>query len=604
MLRRFSIRIRILFVIGLMAIFVLGVTLAFLANSNTIREISLEEVNELMLQGQKQKLKVATNSLAVALGQALQGVPPDQRVDIIKSLTADIRFEEDESGYYFVYKDTTALSVPAKTSVEGEDLSDAADANNVYYVRELANRAEQGGGFVRYVFQKPGAGEQPKLAYSEMIPGTDMWIGTGVYIDNIEAAKQQVSTRIMDVVASNVTRIIGVLAAIFIFLVLPLALLISRSISVPLARATAAAGEIARGNFDVSLSAAGRDEVAELESALTTMAGTLRTNIAEIEAKSADAEEKARAAQVAKAEAEKARQQAESAKSEGMLHAAERLDEVVRNISAASEEISAHADEINTGTEHQRQRIEATATAMEEMNATVLEVARNASDAAQQGEGVKSKAQDGANVVRGSIAAMDTTRTQAGALQESMKELETQASSIGQIMNVITDIADQTNLLALNAAIEAARAGEAGRGFAVVADEVRKLAEKTMTATKEVGDSITAIQRVADDNVRAMDTAVSELEKATEHSHRSGEALGEIVTGTEESAEQIRSIATAAEEQSAASDEINQSIEEISNIAAETARGVAETTDALSHLASQASALQNLIEELKADAVR
>ncbi|TVM14860.1 chemotaxis protein [Oceanidesulfovibrio indonesiensis] len=604
MLRRFSIRVRILFVIGLMVIFVIGVTLAFLANSNTIREISLEEINDLMLEGQKQKLQVATNSLAVALGQTLQGVPPHERIDIIKKLTADIRFEDDESGYYFVYQGTTALSVPAKTSVEGEDLSGSTDANNVYYVRELAKRAEQGGGFVRYVFLKPGAGDQPKLAYSEMIPGTDMWIGTGVYIDNIDAAKQQVSARIKDVVAANVMRIVGVLAAIFVILVLPLALLISRSISTPLANATAAAGQIARGNFDVDLSAAGRDEVAELETALTSMAATLRRNIAEIEAKSAEAEDKARAAETAKAEAEKARQQAESAKSEGMLHAAERLDEVVRNIFAASEEISAHADEINSGTEHQRQRIEATATAMEEMNATVLEVARNASDAAQQGEGVKSKAQDGADVVRGSIAAMDATRRQAGALQESMKELEAQASSIGQIMNVITDIADQTNLLALNAAIEAARAGEAGRGFAVVADEVRKLAEKTMTATKEVGDSISAIQRVADDNVRAMDTAVSELEKATDQSHRSGEALGEIVSGTEESAEQIRSIATAAEEQSAASDEINQSIDEISNIAAETARGVAETTQALSQLASQASVLQNLIEELKADAGR
>ncbi|QJT09385.1 methyl-accepting chemotaxis protein [Oceanidesulfovibrio marinus] len=602
MLRRFSIHLRILFVISLMVIFVLGVTLAFLSNSRTIREISLEEVNDLMLNAQRDKLQIATHTVAVMLGQALKNVPPESRIDIIKDLTADIRFEADESGYYFVYKGTTALSVPAKTSVEGTDISGAKDVNGVFYVKGLAEKAHQGGGFIQYIFQKPGAGEQPKLAYSEMIPGTDLWVGTGVYIDNIQAAQTQVANRINEVVSSNVTWIVAVIAAIFVLIVLPLALLISRSISKPLGAATAAAGEIAGGNFDVTLTATGHDEVTRLEQALSTMGATLRTNITEIEAKSAEAEEKARAAEVAKAEAEEARLRAESAMSEGMLQAAQRLDEVVRNISAASEEISAHADEINSGTQHQRERIETTA--MEEMNATVLEVARNASDAAMQGETVKSQAQEGADVVRGSIRAMDATRTQAGSLQESMKALEDQAASIGQIMNVITDIADQTNLLALNAAIEAARAGEAGRGFAVVADEVRKLAEKTMTATKEVGDSIAAIQRVADENVQAMDTAVSELETATEHSHRSGEALEQIVSGTEHSAEQIRSIATAAEQQSAASDEINQSIEEISNIAAETARGVAETTDALSQLASQAAALQNLIEELKTDAGR
>ncbi len=602
MLRKISIRIRIFMIIGLMVVFVAGVILAFLANSTTIREISVDEVSQLMLEGQKQKLQVATHSLAVALGHSLKNASPDEHIGIIKDLTSDILFEEDESGYFFVYKGTTALSVPAKPSVEGEDLGGAKDADGVFFVKEMAEEARRGGGFVQYIFQKPGAGEQPKLAYAEMIPGTDMWLGTGVYIDNIEAAMAKVSGRIEHAVASKVKRIVIVFAAVFVLLVLPFALLIFRSINTPLMNATSAADEIAKGDFDISLSVEGRDEVTRLERALSSMASRLQENIAEIEAKSAEAEEKARSAQIAKAEADEARKKAESAKAEGMLHAAQRLEEVVSSISAASEEISTSADEIRSGTEEQRHRIETTATAMGEMNATVLEVARNASDASKQGEGVKAKAQDGSTVVRGSIAAMDTTRTQAGLLQESMRELEVQASAIGQIMDVITDIADQTNLLALNAAIEAARAGEAGRGFAVVADEVRKLAEKTMHATKEVGNSINAIQRVADDNVRAMDTAVTELEKAATQSHRSGEVLEEIVAGAEESAEQIRSIATAAEEQSAASGEINQAIEQINGIAEQTARGVAETTQALAQLASQASVLRRMVDELKSNA--
>ncbi len=133
----------------------------------------------------------------------------------------------------------------------------------------------------------------------------------------------------------------------------------------------------------------------------------------------------------------------------------------------------------------------------------------------------------------------------------------------------------------------------------MVADEVRKLAEKTMTATKEVGDSIEAIQSAADRNVSAMERAVGDLGHATELSNTSGSVLQEIVQGAEQSADQIQSIATAAEEQSAASEEINQSIDEINSIAMDTAKGVAETTDALQKLTDQAERLSQLVQELK-----
>jgi methyl-accepting chemotaxis protein len=586
-----------------MILFSLGITAAFLANSHSIRDISVSKVDALMLAGQKEKIRVATHAMAVSLGDALASVPAEERIAVIKSRTGDIRFEEDASGYFFVYRGTTALSVPAKPSVEGKDLAGAKDANGVYFVRELAENAREGGGFVTYIFKKPGAGDQPKLAYSEMIPGTQLWIGTGVYIDNIEAAKTAIARDIDDVVTTNTAWIMGVFTAVFVLLVLPLALLITRSITQPLAEATRAADTIAGGNYDIEMEAEGRDEAARLQQSLNAMAAQLKTSIAEIETATRQAEDKARDAEQAMREADEARRKAETAKAEGMLQAAQHLEQVAANLSGASEEIASHAAEINTGTQTQQSRIETTATAMEEMNATVLEVARNASDAAERGEAVMAKARDGADVVQRSIAAMEATRGQTGQLQQSMSELERQATAIGQIMNVITDIADQTNLLALNAAIEAARAGDAGRGFAVVADEVRKLAEKTMSATKEVGDSIDAIQRVADVNVRAMDTAVAELEKATEHTRQSGVVLEEIVAGTEESAAQIRSIAAAAEEQSAASEEINHSIEEINAIAAETAKGVHEQSDALSGMTEQAAALGRLIDDLKTDSM-
>ena len=166
-------------------------------------------------------------------------------------------------------------------------------------------------------------------------------------------------------------------------------------------------------------------------------------------------------------------------------------------------------------------------------------------------------------------------------------------------MNVISDIADQTNLLALNAAIEAARAGEAGRGFAVVADEVRKLAEKTMASTNDVGNAISAIQGSAGQSVAAMDKALAEVEKAAELAKQSGEALQGIVTKVEESADQVSAIATASEQQSATSDEINQSIVSVNEMSSQTAQAMGEASRAVSELARQAERMSELISEMK-----
>ncbi len=600
MLRQFSIGIRIYLVLLIMVVFGSGVVLAFMYNAGHIREISVSEVSKQMVDGQRQKLEVATRSLAESLGVLIAGVADEaERVEMIRAAVDPIRFESDQSGYFFVYQETSCVALPPNKKLLGKDLGDLKDKNGVYLVRELLARSKAGGGFVEYIWPKPGAGDQPKLSYAMFIPGTTYWIGTGVYIDNVEAAKASIAGTIEGVVRKGTTWIVGVISGVFVLAVLPLAVLIVRSITGPLAQATGAADEIAGGNYDLTLDARGRDEAARLQGALNRMAQTLAANIEEITAKTSEAEEKAAAAQRAQSEAEEAGRRAESARAEGLLHAAGQLEAVVQRISAATEEISAQADEIRSGTDVQRDRIQTTATAMEEMNATVMEVARNAGSAAEQGGEVQAKALEGADVVNRSVKAMDTTRDQTHALQESMNDLGRQAESIGQIMTVITDIADQTNLLALNAAIEAARAGDAGRGFAVVADEVRKLAEKTMTATKEVGDSIRAIQSVATRNIEGMQTAVRDLEQAVELSTRSGEVLSEIVSGTEDSAEQIRSIATAAEQQSAASEEINHAIEEINSIASDTARGVAETTQALSDLAEQASALGRLVRELR-----
>ncbi|GAB6036549.1 methyl-accepting chemotaxis protein [Fundidesulfovibrio butyratiphilus] len=284
---------------------------------------------------------------------------------------------------------------------------------------------------------------------------------------------------------------------------------------------------------------------------------------------------------------------------ERMTEAARTTQEISMAMSQATQQISAQVEQCSHGAAEQSQRVGETATAMEEMNATVLEVARNASKAAETADEAKKKAQEGAGIVSNAVRGIGEAQSQALALREDMTTLGGQAQSIGQIMTVISDIADQTNLLALNAAIEAARAGEAGRGFAVVADEVRKLAEKTMAATKEVGDAIESIQTGTQKNIQNVEKAVSKIEESTDLANSSGEALHQIVALVDLTTDQVRAIATASEEQSAASEEINRSLEEVNRISGETSQAMHNAAESVHELADQAKVLDEMIESMK-----
>jgi methyl-accepting chemotaxis protein len=281
-----------------------------------------------------------------------------------------------------------------------------------------------------------------------------------------------------------------------------------------------------------------------------------------------------------------------------VLQVTSQASEISNRLAAASEELAAQVEEISRGTELQRTRVESTASAMTEMNSTVLEVARNAAQASGQSESTRVKAESGSGLVNQVIQAINEVDAASTTLQTHMKALGAQAENIGGIMNVISDIADQTNLLALNAAIEAARAGEAGRGFAVVADEVRKLAEKTMQATQEVSSGINAIQNSTHANMEAVDNAVHNIATATGLANSSGGALKEIVDMASASSAIVASIATAAEEQSATSEEINGAVEEINRVLGDTGNGMLQSSAAIQDLARMAQELRQVMGKL------
>ena len=271
---------------------------------------------------------------------------------------------------------------------------------------------------------------------------------------------------------------------------------------------------------------------------------------------------------------------------------------IAGQVSAAAAELSGVVEQTGKGMKVQRSRVGEAATAICQMNASVQEIAQNAAGAANQAEQTMQVARKGTETVGESVAAISNVQGQTDILKGRIARLGDQVAEIGQIMDVISDIADQTNLLALNAAIEAARAGDAGRGFAIVADEVRKLAEKTMIATVEVGNAITNIRAGAHEAANGMGQAAHAVQQATQLVDQSGIVLQEILQLAGRSADQVRSIASAVEQQSATTEEIHRAVTEVSHVAGDTTQGMTRSMQAVEQLASQAAALNSLIRDI------
>ncbi|PKN08925.1 MAG: chemotaxis protein, partial [Deltaproteobacteria bacterium HGW-Deltaproteobacteria-8] len=286
-MRNLTIRARIILLISIAVAFAALVGGGFYYQLQELRKYSITQTQNVMLEGQKDKLSVLVNALAVEIAEDLKGQPADKAiiVDTVRKITSPIRFEADESGYIFVYEGTVNVSFPVNLKNQGKDLGELKDANGLFMIKALDEAAHKGGGFVTYIFDKPGKGLTPKLSYATMIPGTNFWIGTGVYLDNIDVEKARIDGAISGMVKTATLTIAGIVLALLLLVVLPLSVLIFRSIILPLNAATKAAQDVAGGDLDVSLTVAGRDETSRLETALNTMVATLRTNMAQIKVK-------------------------------------------------------------------------------------------------------------------------------------------------------------------------------------------------------------------------------------------------------------------------------------------------------------------------------
>lgn len=276
-------------------------------------------------------------------------------------------------------------------------------------------------------------------------------------------------------------------------------------------------------------------------------------------------------------------------------HVVERSIQIViasNNVHILSEEIARESDGLAN-------QAAAVATASEEMSATSNDIARNCMQAAEEGNVASDAARDGSSIVQDTVAGMGRIADRVRNAATTVASLGARSDQIGEIVGTIEDIADQTNLLALNAAIEAARAGEQGRGFAVVADEVRALAVRTTKATSEIGVMIRTIQNETKNAVESMDQGVSEVAKGSSEAARSGDALLNIINQINDVTMQISQIATAAEEQTATTSEISGNILQVTEIARRTSDGTHKTNEASNQLLTMAEELMATLGKFK-----
>jgi len=374
----------------------------------------------------------------------------------------------------------------------------------------------------------------------------------------LELAGQAVDTEEQAMAAGSARAqlLLGGMGLAAVLLGMLAAWLISRSIVLPLRQAVAFAQRIAEGDLSQDLAQDRRDEVGQLMAAMQRMSQSLRELVG-------------------------------------------RIGGGVSQIAAAAEQLSAITAQTSDGVQTQRLETEQTATAMQQMSATVQEVAQNAEQASQAAQGADQQARQGNQVVQQAVSQVNRLAGEVEASTEVIAALNQESARIGGVLEVIRSVAEQTNLLALNAAIEAARAGEQGRGFAVVADEVRALAKRAQDSTEEIEKLIGGLQRMARGAVEKMESSRSLTQQTVSLAGEAGAALGRITQAVSTIEQMNQQIAAAAEEQSAVAETISESLTRVRDIGEQSASASEQTAASSAELARLGVELQGLVRQFR-----
>jgi methyl-accepting chemotaxis protein len=466
-----------------------------------------------------------------------------QALDTVRGL----RYNNDD--YYWI-NDLRPFMVmhPINAKLNGQDLSAIKDPDGFAVFNEMAALAKaKGGGMVQYRWPKPGASEPvQKISYVSLFEPWGWVIGSGVYVDDVKAEFQQ---QVINAALFS----LAIIAAMAL-----LVILIARSIVRPLRDSVQAMASIASGESDLTrtLETQGNDEVTQLARHFNAFTAKLRDVVTQLQASA-------------------------------------------NGLEQASSELGSSAEQAQTRSQQQSQQMELVATAVNEVTYGVQDVAKNAEHAANEMRDAESQAQQGQANIDSSLRQIDHLSGTINQAVEVIRTLSAESTQIGGVLEVISSIAEQTNLLALNAAIEAARAGEQGRGFAVVADEVRLLAQRTQKSTAEIQGMIERLQTHSNAAVKVIADSSRSSQLTIEQANLAGQSLTSISQALRNLNSLNASIASATLQQSHVVEDINQNVTQAAQLSQSTTNAAEQSTGASLHLREMSDQLNGLLRQFR-----
>ncbi|SDI24762.1 methyl-accepting chemotaxis protein [Pseudomonas benzenivorans] len=466
-----------------------------------------------------------------------------QAMDVIR----DLRYDGQE--YFWINDQTpTMLMHPINPKLVGQDLSGYKDPDGKALFNEFVQLSRsKGAGHVDYRWPKPGSDEPvPKVSYIELFQPWGWIIGSGVYVDDVQAEFQAQALR-----ALAIGLAIALLMAILVTL-------IARSIARPLQEAVSAMANIASGEGDLTrnLDTHGRDELTALAEHFNAFTGKLRQVICQ------------------------------------SLDSAVALDQAARALGGIAGAAQQHSQQ-------QSEQMEVVATAVNQVTYGVQDVAKNAEHASSEVHAAEQQAAQGQQNIDASLRQIGQLSGTIDQAVEVIQTLAKESTQIGSVLEVIRSIAEQTNLLALNAAIEAARAGEQGRGFAVVADEVRLLAQRTQQSTAEIQGMIERLQNNSEAAVKVINESSRASQLTVEQASQAGESLAQIAQSLRNLTGLNASIASATLQQSQVVDDINQNVTQAAGLAHSNAAAAEQSSEASKHLGQLTEQLNRLLGQFR-----